>query len=99
MTLVSTQAVDESPLAGLWLGLVVPKRYAKRAVTRTLVKRHIRAAVAMAAGVLGPGLWVVRLRSPFARTEFTSAASARLASTAAAELAMLMATAATRSAR
>ncbi len=94
-----TRAVDESPLSGLWLGLVVPKRYAKRAVTRTLLKRHIRAAVAMAATALGPGLWVVRLRTPFARSEFTSAASTRLASAATAELAMLMAAAATRSAR
>lgn len=94
-----TRVVDESPLIGLWLGLVVPKRHAKRAVTRTLLKRHIRVAVATAAPALGPGLWVVRLRTPFARSEFASAASARLASAASAELAMLMATAATRSAR
>ncbi len=95
----TARAVDESPLCGLWLGLVVPKRHAKRAVTRTLLKRHIRVAVATAATGLGPGLWVVRLRTPFARSDFTSGASVRLASAASAELAMLMATAATRSTR
>ena len=94
-----TRVVDESPLTGLWLGLVVPKRHAKRAVTRTLLKRHIRVAVAKVASALGPGLWVVRLRTPFARSEFTSAASARLASAASDELAVLMATAATRCTR
>lgn len=91
--------VDQSPLTGLWLGLVVPKRHAKRAVTRTLLKRRIRAAVAGAAGALPAGLWVVRLRTPFARTEFVSAASERLGRAAADELALLMATAVARSPR
>ena len=91
--------VDQLPVTGLWLGLVVPKRHAKRAVTRTLLKRRIRAAVASAAGALPAGLWVVRLRTPFARTEFISAASERLARAAADELAVLMATAVARSSR
>ena len=83
----------------LWLGLVVPKRHAKRAVTRTLLKRHIRAAVSHVAAVLAPGLWVVRLRMPFDRQEFVSAASDQLARVARDELAALMATAAARSPR
>lgn len=91
--------VDQSPLTGLWLGLVVPKRHAKRAVTRTLLKRRIRAAVSGAADALPAGLWVVRLRTPFARTEFVSAASERLGRAATAELAQLMATAVARSSR
>ena len=91
--------VDQSPLTGLWLGLVVPKRHAKRAVTRTLLKRRIRAAIAGAAEALPAGLWVVRLRTPFARTEFISAASERLARAATDELAQLMATAVARSPR
>ena len=91
--------VDESPVTGLWLGLVVPKRHAKRAVTRTLLKRRIRAAVATTAASLAPGLWVVRLRTPFDRSEFISAASERLASAASDELAMLMAAAVARSPR
>ena len=91
--------VDESPVTGLWLGLVVPKRHAKRAVTRTLLKRRIRAAVATTAASLAPGLWVVRLRTPFERSEFISAASDRLASAASDELALLMSAAVARSQR
>ena len=65
---------------GCWLGAVVPKRHAKRAVTRNLLKRQIRAAFGAAAEdsstiQLPPGLWVVRLRSPFDRKLFPSASS------------------------
>lgn len=91
--------MDDRPLTGLWLGLVVPKRHAKRAVTRTLLKRRIRAAVAQVSAALSPGLWVVRLRTPFDRQEFISAASDRLARVATDELATLMATAVARSPR
>jgi len=61
--------------AALWLGTVVPKRHAKRAVTRNLVKRQMRAAVARHAALLPRGLWVLRLRSPIDRQQFASAAS------------------------
>lgn len=67
-----------APLAvpdGQWLGCVVPKRHARRAVTRSLIKRQIRAVFADAAGLLPPGLWVVRLRLPVDRKQFPSAAS------------------------
>jgi ribonuclease P protein component len=74
--------VDESlgapaqPLPqGHWLGLVVPKRHAKRAVTRNLIKRQIRAAMQQHAPALPPGLWVVRLRQGFDRQQFISPAS------------------------
>lgn len=63
---------------GLWLGAVVPKRHARRAVTRSLVKRQIRAAVTSRAGSLRSGLWVVRLRAAFDRASFPSAASSAL---------------------
>jgi len=88
--------VDQSPLTGLWLGLVVPKRHAKRAVTRTLLKRRIRAAIASTATALPAGLWVVRLRTSFARSEFISAASDRLNQAATDELTTLMAAAVAR---
>lgn len=58
--------------------MVVPKRHAKRSVTRSLLKRQIRAAVGKAmlpARSLRPGLWVVRLRTPIDRKRFPSAAS------------------------
>ena len=69
-----------------WLGLVVPKRHAKRAVTRTLVKRQIRNVAAACAPQLEPGLWVVRQRSPFDPKQFPSAASDALKEAARAEL-------------
>ena len=69
-----------------WLGLVVPKRHAKRAVTRTLVKRQIRTVAAACAPRLEPGLWVVRQRSPFDPKQFPSAASDALKEAARAEL-------------
>jgi len=69
-----------------WLGLVVPKRHARRAVTRTLVKRQIRHIAAACAPQLEPGLWVVRQRNPFDVKQFPSAASDALKKAARAEL-------------
>jgi ribonuclease P protein component len=69
-----------------WLGLVVPKRHARRAVTRTLVKRQMRNVAAACASQLEPGLWVVRQRSPFDPKQFPSAASDALKEAARAEL-------------
>ncbi len=76
------------PTHGLnrWLGLVVPKRHAKRAVTRTLVKRQIRNVAAACAPHLEPGLWVVRQRSPFDPKQYPSAASDALKEAAREEL-------------
>ncbi len=74
-------AVDDTTgksAKGGWLGLVVPKRHAKRAVTRTLIKRQMRAVMHAHASQLLAGLWVVRLRAPFDRQAFVSAASDRL---------------------
>jgi ribonuclease P protein component len=55
---------------------VVPKRHARRAVTRCLLKRQIRAVVSGHADALARGLWVVRLRAPFDRAGFVSARAA-----------------------
>jgi ribonuclease P protein component len=82
----------KSPAGSIWLGAVVPKRHARRAVTRSLLKRQIRAAVARQPG-LDSGLWVVRLRAPFAREQFPSAASDALGQAARAELDALLAAA------
>lgn len=78
--------VDERGSIRLWLGAVVPKRHARRAVTRNLIKRQIRAAVARHGDTLEAGLWVVRLRGPFDRTRFASAASDALKQAARTEL-------------
>ena len=72
--------------AGLWIGCVVPKRHARRAVTRNLLKRQIRASFARHAARLPGGMWLVRLRAGFATTEFVSARSAALAEAARLEL-------------
>jgi ribonuclease P protein component len=44
---------------------VVPKRHAKRAVTRSLLKRQVRGAFERCAHLLPAGIWLVRLRAPF----------------------------------
>jgi ribonuclease P protein component len=89
----SAAPVDDSP-AGLWLGYVVPKRHAKRACTRSLLKRQIRTVFEQHAARLAPGLWVVRLRLPFAPAQFVSASSPPLRAAARAELDGLLARAA-----
>ncbi len=64
-----------SPCGALRLGLVVPKRHARRAVTRNAVKRQLRAAVARRLSGLPLGDWVVRLRAPIPKQAFPSARS------------------------
>jgi ribonuclease P protein component len=78
----------------LWFGCVVPKRHARRAVTRNLLRRQIRAAFERHAISLAAGLWLVRLRSPFSSVDFVSAKSTALARAARAELDGLLARAA-----
>ena len=77
--------MDDFP-AGIWVGTVVPKRHARRSVTRNLIKRQIRRSFDDREGQLVPGLWVVRLRSPFEAARFASAASSALRDAAADEL-------------
>jgi len=72
----------------------VPKRLARRAVTRNCLKRQIRAAVQRHEDRLPFGLWLVRLRSPFAPAQFPSAGSGALRAAASAELDQLLARAA-----
>ena len=89
--------VDDLPPDAVWLGLVVPKRHARRSVTRSLLKRQIRAAAGRWPN-LGHGLWVVRLRNGFDRKLFPSAASPALAALARVELDGLFERAAARTA-
>jgi ribonuclease P protein component len=84
------------------LGLVVPKRHARRAVTRNLVKRQARAAWHLwwhdvhREAALARTDWVVRLRGPIDRKQFVSARSEALAALLRDELRGLFATAARR---
>jgi ribonuclease P protein component len=82
--------VDKSP-AGHWLGCVIPKRHARRSVTRNLLRRQIRSAMLSHAAQLDAGLWLVRLRAPFAREKYPSAASDALRAAAFDELSQLFA--------
>ena len=102
--------VDDSapPVSGtqpdaVWLGLVVPKRHAKRSVTRTLLKRQMRAAVQRQqqppSTPLCRGLWVLRLRAAFDPAQFPSAASAVLAGAVREELRQLLVQAASKTCR
>ncbi|CAN5877855.1 hypothetical protein BH11PSE13_BH11PSE13_13820 [soil metagenome] len=63
---------------GVWLGAMVPKRWAKRAVTRNAIKRQIYNVSAESEVVLPIAAHVVRLRSGFDRKEFMSATSEKL---------------------
>lgn len=76
------------------LGVMVPKRHAKRAVTRNLVKRLVRETVWVASrqfeGRACPGTWLVRLRQPLNRRAFPSAKSDALRLALRAELHQLM---------
>jgi len=87
--------VDDLPPEACWLGSVVPKRHARRSVTRNLIKRQIR-RVAAAQAELAHGLWVVRLRSPFDKERFHSASSDALQALAGEELTTVLAEAARR---
>lgn len=72
--LVVAPPVDESP-APACLGVVLPKRHARRSVTRNAMRRLIREVAGGAEPPLSRGLWVVRLRTPIDRTRFVSATS------------------------
>jgi ribonuclease P protein component len=87
---ICPQPVDDLS-AGLWIGCVVPKRHARRAVTRNLLKRQIRGAFARHALALPAGHWLVRLREGFPVARFVSAASPALVQAARDELDTLLA--------
>lgn len=61
-----------------WMGAMVPKRWAKRAVTRNTLKRQIYARSAECAKLVPERAYVLRLRSSFDRSVFVSATSQAL---------------------
>ncbi|MCA3250378.1 MAG: ribonuclease P protein component [Rubrivivax sp.] len=90
---ISPKPVDNSAApnpepapTGHWLGVMAPKRHARRAVTRNLVKRLAREAFGRRELALAGGLWLVRLRQPLSRADFVSARSQALAGALHAEL-------------
>jgi ribonuclease P protein component len=75
---------------GCWLGVAVPKRHAREATTRNLLKRQIRASVKACEPALPRGMWLVRLRAPFDRRRFVSSTSTPLRVAAQQELLQLL---------
>jgi ribonuclease P protein component len=62
----------------MWIGAMVPKRWAKRAATRNAIKRQIYTVSADFSQMYPQAAFLVRLRSGFPRTEFVSAVSDQL---------------------
>ncbi|NMM07906.1 ribonuclease P protein component [Polaromonas sp.] len=80
------------PVRDLWIGAMVPKRWAKRAVTRNAIKRQIYTVSADLLLQFPPAAFVVRLRRDFSRQEFVSASSEQLKQAVRAEVQALLQT-------
>jgi ribonuclease P protein component len=78
------------PAEGPWVGVLLPKRWARRAVTRNTLRRQIYALAAEWRARLPDAALVVRLRSGFDRRAFPSATSAALKVAARTELQALL---------
>ena len=82
-------------VTGVWLGAMVPKRWAKRAVTRNTIKRQIFEIARGFESDLPPNAHVIRLRSGFDRSRYQSATSDALKTAVRQELQQLFAKAVT----
>jgi ribonuclease P protein component len=80
----------------VWVGAMVPKRWARRAVTRNAIKRQIYNVTAASEASLPRAAHVVRLRAGFDRQQFVSAWSDKLKAAVRAELQQLLERAAAR---
>ena len=78
------------PFQDTWVGAMVPKRWAKRAVTRNAIKRQVYSVSADFSPRCVQSAWVVRLRRDFSRTEFVSASSDALKEAVRTEVMALM---------
>ncbi len=76
-------------LRGTRIGAMVPKRWAKRAVTRNAIKRQIYSVSEHAAQFFQEAGYVVRLRRTFDRATFISASSKQLTAAVHCELVLL----------
>lgn len=82
------------PTAEPWLGVLLPKRWAKRAVTRNSIRRQIYEAARVHGPLLPTAAYVVRLRAAYSRETFPSATSDALKRAVRSELDTLLARAA-----
>jgi ribonuclease P protein component len=79
------------PQADGWIGVLLPKRWAKRAVTRNTIRRQIYEVSKAFAAELHGSACVVRLRAEFSRAAFISATSPLLKRAVRTELLSLLA--------
>ncbi len=63
------------PRTGASFGVIVPKRWAARAVTRNMIKRHARSLAEAALPQRDGAVYLLRLRKAWPKQRFTSAAS------------------------
>jgi ribonuclease P protein component len=78
MHLAPAHVLAGRPVTQAVIGVICPKRWAKRAVTRNTIKRQVYAVSSEFASQLPAGYIVVRLAASFAREQFKSATSAAL---------------------
>ncbi|MDD5336820.1 MAG: ribonuclease P protein component [Rhodoferax sp.] len=97
--LASVMASDSAlfALSDVWLGAMVAKRWAKRAVTRNAIKRQIYSVSSEFEAMLPVAAHVVRLRAVIDSKQFISATSAELKMAVRLELQQLFARATARS--
>ena len=74
----------------IWLGAMVPKRWARRAVTRNAIRRQIYTVSLLYTARLDMAAHVIRLRSSFDTKQYVSAASDALKRAVRAELQNLL---------
>ncbi|HOB67979.1 MAG TPA: ribonuclease P protein component [Ottowia sp.] len=79
------------PPGAAWVGAMVPKRWARRAVTRNAIRRQIYAVCAELQPPLADGAHLVRLSAAFAPRQFASASSDALKRAVRVELRQLLA--------
>lgn len=75
---------------GVWVGVILPKRWARRAVTRNAIRRQIYAVCGEHVATMPRAAHVVRLRTGFDRKQFISATSPQLKQAVRAELEQLV---------
>ena len=88
---VASSPMKLFPMQDVWMGALVPKRWAKCAVTRNAIKRQIYSVSADCESVFAPAAHIVRLRTAFDRKQFTSATSDLLKAAVRGELQQLFA--------
>lgn len=86
------------PVQAPWLGVLLPKRWARRAVTRNAIRRQVYETARPLGAGMPVGAHVVRLRSEFSRKQFPSATSEALKRAVRAELEQLWSRAGVRAA-